>query len=229
MKNYISYIELSKQQQELLFEEERIYFEKMNERNEEMRIFRHGINEELDYIDELARNGDLEELSNHIAKMRNITAKSLKPLIRNTGLNSINSSWYNLTTNEKYVDIESEWVGKVPSNIVIDNRDVVLLFSNLLRNAFEAAFHSKGRKYVKVEIINHEKKLTIIIKNSYSNKIKEAADGTFITTKLTKENHGIGTRIIKDIVTDYDGIIHHTYDGNEFIAKIVFGAGIYQN
>ena len=227
-KDYIKYVESREQQQELLFEEERIHYEKMSERNEEIRIFKHDIDEELDYIDELARNGELNEISTHITKMRDVTARIVRPIVQNTGSNAINSSWFNLTTNEKYADIECEWLGKVSNNIVINNRDVVRLFSNLLRNAFEAAFNSNDKKYVKVEIINQKKKLIIMIKNSYSNDIKRATDGTFITTKLVKENHGIGTRIIKDIVAAYDGIIHHVYDGNEFAVKIVFGANVYR-
>jgi len=223
----IKYVESREQQQAMLFEEERVYYEMMSEKNDEMRIFKHDIAEELDYIDELAQNGELSEISNHITKMRGVIAKTVRPILQNTGMTAVNSSWYSLTTNKKYVDIECEWLGKIPSNIVIDNRDVVRLFSNLLKNAFEAAFNSENRKYVKVEIITQEKKLMIMIKNSYSNNINKAADGTFITTKLEKENHGIGTRIIRDIVTVYNGVMQHTYDGNEFIVQIVFGANIY--
>ena len=226
-KDYIKYVESREQLQERLFETERVHYQQMNEKNNEIRIFKHDIDDELDYIHHLTNSGNLEAIAKHIEKMKDVTSKIAVPTTHNTGSDVVNVSWYRLTTDEKYADIKYEWLGKVPCNIIMDNRDVMKLFANLLKNAFEAAYQSQ-EKYVKVKIIAQANRLAIVIKNSYANEIKENTDGTFVTTKLEKENHGVGTRIIKGIVTAYDGLIHHTYDDNEFSVKIVFWGSIYK-
>jgi len=227
-KNYIRYVESREQQQDLLIKEERIHYDKMRERDEEMRAFKHDIDAELDYIKKLTQDGELDEVFNHIDEMKGITDKVVRPITQSTGLNTVDPSWYNLITNKEYEDIECDWLGKVPGNLVISNREIVKLFSNLLKNAFEAAINSKGDKYVKVEINDQPKQLTIIVKNSHSNDVKESGEGIFITSKLKNEEHGIGTHIVKDIIAKYDGLVRYTYDDHEFIVKIVFGSHIYK-
>jgi len=225
-KDYIKYVESREQQQESFFKQERTHYQQMNERNKEIRLFKHDIDEELDYIHQLASIGNLDEIAKHIEKMKDVTAKIVRPISQNTGSDIIDAIWYRLTTDERYSNINYEWLGKVPDNIVMDNRHVMKLFANLLKNAFEAT-HQSQDKYVKVKIIVEANRLAIVIKNSHANKIKENADGTFVTTKLEKENHGIGIRIIKDVIATYNGAIQYIYDENEFTVKIAFGLGIY--
>lgn len=225
-KDYVKYVESREQQQESLFEKERVHYQQMNKRNEEIRLFKHDIDEELDYIHQLASTGNLDEIAKHIEKMKGVTTKIVRPISQNTGSDIIDAIWYHLTTDDRYSDISYEWLGKVPDNIVMDNRDIMKLFANLLKNAFEAT-HQSQDKYVKVKIIVEANRLAIVIKNSHANKIKENADGTFVTTKLEKENHGIGIRIIKDVIATYNGAIQYIYDENEFTVKIAFGIGIY--
>jgi len=227
-KDYIKYIEAREKEQDLLFEEERIHYEQKLKKDEEMSGFKHDIDDEIDYLWHLMQKKDINEMSKHLVKMKGVTAKLVKSNDQDTGLAVTNASWYALISNDAYADIKYKWLGKLPSHIAMDNRDIVRLFSNLLKNAFEAATLSKGDKYVEVQVIEERNRLAVTIKNSYLNKIKAFEDGTLKTTKLKREKHGIGTRIIKEIVEAYNGKIKYDYDENEFITRVSFGGNIYQ-
>ena len=224
-KARIRYVEKREKARDLLFEKERISYQKMNERHEEVNVFKHGIDDELDYLYQLAQNNDLDEISAHIAKMKDVMPKRIESI----GPVAINTSWYVLISNEKYAHVQHEWLGKLPPHLMMDNRDMVRLFSNLFKNAFEAAAGSKIEKYVKVSVIARRNRLLIMIRNSYSHEIKAASDGTLKTTKLKKEVHGIGTKVIKEVVAAYGGKIKYDYDGEEFVASVAFGASVYQS
>ena len=228
-KDHIRYIETREKKQALLFEEERLSYQKMDERNEEVSVFKHDIDDELDYIYQLAQNNDSKEISAYIAKMKATTTQMVKSTGQYTGTMATNASWYALISNEKYAQVQHEWLGKLPPNMRMDNRDMVRLFSNLFKNAFEAAVQSKTDKYVKVKVVVDRNRLLITVRNSYAHDIKVSHDVILETTKLKKEVHGIGTRVIKEIVDAYDGKIKYDYDGQEFVASVAFGARIYQS
>ena len=227
-KDYIKYIEAREHEQDLLFKEELVHYDRMNEWNEELAAFKHDIDDELDYLAQLAHHQKSSDISDHITKMRGAVATIVRPMSQNTGSKATDSVWYNLTTNEEYRDVECKWLGKIPHNIMIDSRDLLKLFSNLLKNAFEAAAQSTEEKYVHVEIFDEETRLKSLIRNSHSNEIRKFRDDVFITTKLAKERHGIGTRVIKDVVMKYGGKIKYIYDEKEFHVTVIFGANIYQ-
>jgi len=220
-KKYIKDIRYQEEQQALLFEEERKHFEQIREIDQEIKKFKHDISDEIEHIEQLVNNGNLEEVIEHIGKMKIETNRIISPKIFYTGLNSVNSSWYNLTTNEKYKDINYKWLGTIPPNLIIENRDMMKLFSNLLKNAFEASNKAIGHKFIWVEISNDDC-FRIKITNSHANNIISLTNGTFETSKLDKKSHGIGTQIIMDIVNKYNGFINHEFNDTEFTVKIVF-------
>lgn len=85
--------------------------------------------------------------------------------------------------------------------------DLVSLFANLLDNAIEAAQKTpKGEISLCVEKTGGYLKLTLI--NSKLKKEKPIKN-KFKTTKADKKHHGIGSRIIREIVDTYDGRISY--------------------
>lgn len=225
-KDYIHEMKLKEENQELLFESQLAHYEIMRGMDLELKKFQHDISDELNHLEYLAREGDINEMLNHISLMQKEKSEINNLRTFNTGLNCVNSSWYNLISDEKYKNIEYEWLGKIPPNLAIDTRDAMKLFANLLKNAFEAAKCAEVSKYVKVHVYFDKNEFRIIIHNSHANKLIPADNGIFVTTKDNKNNHGIGTKIIKDIVTKYNGSLSHEYTDTEFIVKVAFGSNV---
>jgi signal transduction histidine kinase len=226
-KSVIKDVENRVKQQELIFHEQQQNYERMNKRNEEIKIFRHNIEDELLYVHNLLNDCEIEEAMMYIKKMRESLEIVEQAVGYDTGSKAVNASWYSLTNNKRYKEITATWIGKIPHHMSIDNRDLVLLFSNLLNNAFEAAKQSSD-KYVTVKINEKENGLFISIKNSYQGEIKKALNGDFITSKVDKENHGFGTQIIKNIIVKHNGKIEFSHSGDEFFVLIFFNRDIYK-
>lgn len=225
-KDYIHEMTLKEENQELLFEAQLVHYEKMQEMDLELKKFQHDISDELNHLEYLAQDGNIDAILHHIASMKKEKSEISSMRTFNTGLSCVNSSWYNLVSNERYKDIECEWLGKIPPNLVMGNRDAMKLFANLLKNAFEAAASAAVAKYVNVQVYFDKNEFRIIIQNSHANKLNEAENGIFKTTKDDKNNHGIGTKIITDIVTKYTGSISHEYSDTEFTVRIAFGNNV---
>ena len=89
---------------------------------------------------------------------------------------------------------------------LIDDIDMCILDGNVIDNAIEAAAKCSD-PYVNVEITSRGG-----IFMDVENPVKETflnRKNPFLTTKLDKNNHGIGTKSIRDIVAKYNGEIRY--------------------
>lgn len=103
----------------------------------------------------------------------------------------------------------------------ISECDLISLFSNLLDNAIEAAKQTK-EPVVKMDITRQQGYLKIVIRNSKQAE-RNPLQNEFKTTKSDKSKHGIGNRIIREIVAAYGGRIAYKDDGHFITASVMFG------
>jgi len=221
-RSIIFEIQSREKQQELIFDEQKQNYERMIKSNEEISIFKHSISDELLYLHDLLHDNDLEKANNYLNQMRGKLDVIEQNVGQNTGSKAVNASWYSLTSSKMYKEVVAKWLGRLPAHLSIDDRDLVLLFSNLLNNAFEAANQAIDDKYVVVEVDEKGNRLFVLVRNSYHGEIVEKLDGDFVTTKEDKENHGIGVRIVKNIVKKYGGKVKFSFADGEFIVTMVF-------
>lgn len=84
--------------------------------------------------------------------------------------------------------------------------DIVVLLSNLLENAIEAAQKTE-EKYMEVEVLYKKGVLKARIANSFNFSEISLNDRGFLTTKKDKSVHGIGLDSAKRIVEKYNGVL----------------------
>lgn len=87
----------------------------------------------------------------------------------------------------------------------INTSDVVVLFGNLFDNAIEAA-EKTSNKIIVLNISTKRDYVAICMENSFD---ASFSDVNLITTKSDKAVHGIGTKNIKRIVEENDGMIDY--------------------
>ncbi len=106
------------------------------------------------------------------------------------------------------------------SDINMPEKDICVLFGNILDNAIEAASKALNSRYVNMTIQKTESGCIIQCENSFGEKpvIKK---GKFLTSKEDKNMHGIGTGIITDVVNKYNGKIKFDFDEDIFNVRIV--------
>ena len=123
---------------------------------------------------------------------------------------------------EKTVLCEKQTITFIKSGTVIGETGIteyefVSLFANLLDNAIEAAQKTE-KKYVELKIEKQQGVLMITVSNSKQEK-QRPLENEFGTTKKDKRKHGIGNRIIRDIVEAHGGRV--TYHDQGDVMKVV--------
>lgn len=85
----------------------------------------------------------------------------------------------------------------------MDESDKVGLLLNLLDNAIEATerLSDTDKHHISIELISEGNNAVILLTNN----IVKGKKISFITQKKDKDRHGIGTKIIEDIVKKYNG------------------------
>ena len=103
--------------------------------------------------------------------------------------------------------------------------DINILLGNLLENAIEAARVTE-QKYLGISIKLKRGVLKVKIENSFlaENLIQKKSYGIenkFITTKNSKELHGLGLKSVTKIVEKHNGIMDISSEHNIFCVNLV--------
>lgn len=107
------------------------------------------------------------------------------------------------------------------SGIIVSDADIVVLISNLLDNAIEAATKVKNKKIIRVKLMNEPDALIISVENTFDN-ILIRDDDIFETTKSTEVDlHGLGIKNIIGVINKYHGRYIIEEKGNIFRFSIM--------
>ena len=199
-------------------EQDKRYFEIIEQSNKDMRIFSHDIKNHLTQIRNLENIEAVQSYINSIYP--NIEKFSFTGISKNKMLDLIISKYVTLCEkkNIKFsVDV------KTANLAYVSDSDLSTLMNNLLDNAVEAAERADER-FIQVYIFSkgnmHD---GLVIKNSCAISPK-AENGELKTTKQNKKTHGVGTKSIWKTLKKYDAVYGWKYDENSkiFETDIVF-------
>ena len=199
-------------------EQDKRYFEIIEQSNKDMRIFSHDIKNHLTQIRNLE---NIEAVQSYIDSIYpNIEKFSFTGISKNKMLDLIISKYVTLCEKKKIkfsVDV------KTANLAYVSDSDLSTLMNNLLDNAVEAAEQADER-FIQVYIFSkwsmHD---GLVIKNSCAISPK-AENGELKTTKQNKKTHGVGTKSIRKTLKKYDAVYGWKYDENSkiFETDIVF-------
>ncbi len=198
-------------------------YNSLNESLERKRNESHEFKNHILCIQSLVENGDYEKLKSYVSDLN-----KYEPMLIN--VIDTNNSIINAVVNTKY----REAVGKHIvftfrvndlSDIMIEEKDVVVLLSNLLNNAIEACEKCRDNRVIKLKFIHDDDGIILSVRNTYETPVLRTGDD-FITTKEdNREIHGIGIKNILKIITKYDGIYSIKTEDNEFYFSVMFHEG----
>jgi len=104
-------------------------------------------------------------------------------------------------------------------DISLSSLDMISLLLNLIDNAIDAAEKSLN-PFIEINILRYKGYACFIVRNSHANQI--TLEGSVLkTTKLDKEMHGYGTRIISDIADRHNGRFTYEFDDQTFTATVL--------
>jgi two-component system sensor histidine kinase AgrC len=108
----------------------------------------------------------------------------------------------------------------VPRNTGLSLPDAIRIFSNITSNAIEACEKLPSeRRFIEITSRNDAQWSTLETVNSYDGNAP-MENGKFVTTKPESQNHGLGLRIIADVVEGLGGFIMCDADSGRGVFRI---------
>ena len=199
--------------QKMLALEERHYNE-FRKKNEDLRAFRHDYNFHITVMQGLASQSNPEKLKNYVNDLSNIK-EQVYYLSTNHPVSDAIVNYFYENSSE---NIQFELEGKFPENIFVNDSDLCVILSNLLKNATEAVEKESSILSPKIYILLYADTdhLSILVENTSTH--FDSQSQNLATTKTDSLNHGFGLRNIRNIVNKYHGYLDLKHENNTFKA-----------
>lgn len=196
---------------------QREYFQKLLARETETKRFRHDIINDLLQFQNYCANKKYDKLEHYLENTLGAVYE-----IHNNYYNVANDivntvlNYYLLPLKESHtISVQ----GYISGKISMDERELCVLVSNMVKNATEALQKIKDG-YLWIKIREGEEFLYIEVKNSFQGEVVFDKKGMPISSKKNRENHGIGTYNIIDIAKKNGGTYQIEIEGHVFKAEV---------
>lgn len=195
------------------------YYQMINEKNDEIRQFRHDFHHHINYINQQMKNGDYEKVNSYLISLMGVSEHMKYKKNIFSGNTVIDAIICATVMEQESGIIKFDYVGKIEQNIGIQDIDLITLLSNALENAVEACMQCDSDKEIEMRVERYKENIRFIIKNTF---VENDANRNIIrfTTKNNKEEHGYGRQNIMRIVEKYDGVIEEKIIENRYCLVI---------
>lgn len=226
---YIYQLGYSKEENLRLLEEQKIYelerteFNSLSETTERLRKMKHDMQIYVDAINVLAKDKKWDELIAYTEQYHNTLATTQSAIA--TGNIAIDCI---LTAKLDYAEkhgIKTEYSIMAPENFPLDSVELSSILGNIWNNSIEAGERliisdPTEHPYIYFYIKPYQNMILIHIENNYDGVIKGSIDGDILSVKQGKE-HGLGIRLVKELVEKADGVLQITSDNKIFSVHIM--------
>lgn len=193
---------------------EQQYAKNIKEHDEAFRRMRHDFKHHMSVIDALINNNKIDEAKKYISDYLDSVKINTYVHTGNEYVNAILNSKITIAKKND-VNITSVVAGDICG---IENVDMCNLLGNLLDNAIEGCLDTKEKSIV-LKIVAEEQMIRISVSNTISKSVLEN-NSELITSKDDAENHGFGTKSIKNIASKYNGFADYFEENNKLFANI---------
>lgn len=196
---------------------QREYFQKLLARETETKRFRHDIINDLLQFQNYCANKKYDKLEHYLENTLGAVYE-IHNNYYNVGNDIVNTvlNYYLLPLKESHI-ISVQ--GYISGKISMDERELCILVSNMVKNATEALQKIKDG-YLWIKIREGEEFLYIEVKNSFQGEVVFDKKGMPISSKKNRENHGIGTYNIIDIAKKNGGTYQIEIEEHVFKAEV---------
>lgn len=226
---YIYQLGYSKEENIRLLEEQKIYelerteFNSLSETTERLRKMKHDMQIYVDAINVLAKDKKWDELIAYTEQYHNTLATTQSAIA--TGNIAIDCI---LTAKLDYAEkhgIKTEYSIMAPENFPLGSVELSSILGNIWNNSIEAGERliisdPTEHPYIYFYIKPYQNMILIHIENNYDGVIKGSIDGDILSVKQGKE-HGLGIRLVKELVEKADGVLQITSDNKIFSVHIM--------
>ena len=226
---YIYQLGYSKEENIRLLEEQKIYelerteFNSLSETTERLRKMKHDMQIYVDAINVLAKDKKWDELIAYTEQYHNTLATTQSAIATgNIAIDCLLTA--KLDFDQKH-GIKTEYSIMAPENFPLDSVELSSILGNIWNNSIEAGERliisdPTEHPYIYFYIKPYQNMILIHIENNYDGVIKGSIDGDILSVKQGKE-HGLGIRLVKELVEKADGVLQITSDNKIFSVHIM--------
>jgi sensor histidine kinase regulating citrate/malate metabolism len=201
---------------------QRLSYESINNRLENMRRTRHDLRHHAALLQEIRKNGDLsalDELINMYTEQNYLDQPFL--FCENETVNIV-LVFYSETAYKNNISFSVK--ADIPEDIFFEKKDLAVLFGNILENAADACKEVEGERFIDLaatykSAANGAHSLSLAVKNSFITEPTRNENGVFRSTKHAGE--GIGISSVESITKKYDGACSFTHEGGIFTVSVI--------
>lgn len=187
-------------------------------RQNELRAFRHDINNQLTALSGYLDAGDLAGSRQYLAGISDhFKSASLAINTGNNALDAILSAKRALAENH---GIRFTSKLRVQENLPIAPEDLCIIFGNALDNAIEACdrLPADAERAISLHLLQDAHTLTCIVTNTAPSR----RSASFVTSKTDKAQHGFGLNNIREALDKYGVTPEITWEDGRFTLAFVF-------
>lgn len=198
------------------------YYKELEHNQNQIRKFRHDMNNHLSVVGILLDEGKLSEAKEYFSSISGYIQTSNKTFCQNSVVNAVINAKYQMMVNasiDTFLNID------IDKMMFIDDVSLCTIFANTLDNAIEACRKIEDVKKRKLELkcrYTENGYFSFELTNSKINEINEKK-GRFFSDKEDQNAHGIGISSVKEIVDKYAGTLDISYDKEWFKIVILIG------
>ena len=200
---------------------QRAHLDDMRASGDAMRQLRHELKNHMFYMQYLIDKKDFDGLSRYF---REFYQKESRHLVEVDASGSVLNAVLHQklsVAGQKGIQIVDDLHCAPPKEI--DEKDLCLLLSNLLDNAIEAS-EGLQNAVITVHMRLVKEYLSLVVSNTVDRDVLRENPG-LSTDKPHREIHGIGLRVIREIVDRYDGSVRFESGDGMFHAKLMLRIG----
>lgn len=187
-------------------------FEIINQKDEDLRRFRHDYANHMRAISAMIENERANDVKAYVEKLGVDLQNTTRAFYTGNYMLDIILSEKQSVARQDGNDILFE--GSFPKS-GISNDDICTIMANALDNAIEACKDMKKSCEINVKSIVKEDQIAVSVTNPVESKAHIIA-GSGVTSKPDKTRHGYGLKSIKKTVEKYDGYLHLSSDNQTF-------------
>lgn len=199
------------------------YYTDIMAKDEELRRFRHDMAAHTQVLQAYCGNVEDVDLKRYVDNMMKDTVRYERKVY--TGNHGVDAILGRIEQDAKEKEIRFTVEGALPKQTRVEDYDLCIILSNLLRNAMEACeqVREPSERYIKLQVGSYEETLYLSVINSVGREVK-IENNRLHTTKADKKNHGIGSENVARAVGKYGGTVTYQCDRKCFTAEVCIPA-----
>lgn len=193
-------------------------FKIRDEKDKQLRILRHDMKHMLTITATLIKEKKYDDAIGFIQQqIHTIDTTSIEQFCKNTIINAI-ICYYKEVCQLHNIKLRIK-INNFEDVLAINPSEVAVLLSNCFENAINATLKLKTNRFIDFRFVNNNGHVALRMKNNHTGNI-EYDSNNLPTSNI--ENHGIGSKSIKNFVDKYNLILDYEIDDKTFAISIIF-------